>query len=166
MPDVTEEQAHSSVALNFASFRKRSYCKSYSSHDFRVSQYCYFSLNFYSHVLCDKKSSRLWKNSQATGNETAAVENNWANQRALTAARDFDDHYPGGEGISYQCFLWNSRILRGTPAIRRLPRHHDERFHYPSAEGISNQRFLWNDRILGGTPAIRRLPRHNDERFH
>ena len=54
MPDVAEEQAHSSVALNFASFRKRSYCKSYSSHDFRVSQYCYFSLDFYSHVLCDK----------------------------------------------------------------------------------------------------------------
>ena len=112
------------------------------------------------------KIFKIVKNSQATGNETAAVENNWANQRALTAARDFDDHYPGGEGISYQRFLWNDRILRGTPAIRRLPRHQDERFHYPSAEGISNQRFLWNDRILGGTPAIRRLPRHNDERFH
>ena len=111
------------------------------------------------------KIFKIVKNSQAIGNETAAVENNWANQRALTAARDFDDHYPGGEGISYQRFLWNDRILRGTPAIRRLPRHHDERFHYPSAEGISNQRFLCNDRILGGTPAIRRLPRHKDGRF-
>ena len=110
------------------------------------------------------KIFKIVKNSQATGNETAVVENNKANQRALTAARDFDDHYPGGEGISYQRFLWNDRILRGTPAIRRLPRYQDERFHYPSAEGISNQRFLWNDRILGGTPAIRRLPRHNDER--
>ena len=49
MPDVTEEQAHSSVA-----HRKRSYCSYYSSHDFRVSPYCYFSLDFYSHVLCDK----------------------------------------------------------------------------------------------------------------
>ena len=165
MPDVTEEQAHSSVALNFASFRKPATASHTPVMTSEFLSIATFVLIFT--VMCFViKIFKIVKNSQAIGNETAAVENNWANQRALTAARDFDDHYPGGEGISYQRFLWNDRIHRGTPAIRRLPRHHDERFHYPSAEGISNQRFLWNDRIVGGTPAIRRLPRHNDERFH
>ena len=68
------------------------------------------------------------KNTRATGTKTAVVENARANQRALTAARDFNDHYRCAEEISNQLFLWNDRILGGTPAIRRLPRHKDGRF--------------------------------------
>ena len=68
------------------------------------------------------------KNSQETGNETAVAENTRANQRASTAARDFNNHYPIVEGISNQCVLRNDRILKGTPAIRRLPCHNDDRF--------------------------------------
>ena len=74
------------------------------------------------------KIFNMVKNSQQTGNERAVAENSRANQRASTAARDFNDHYPGVEGISNQRVLRNDRILGGTPAIRRLPRHHDERF--------------------------------------
>ena len=76
------------------------------------------------------KIFNMVKNSQEneTGNETAVAENTRANQRASTAARDFNNHYPGVEGISNQCVLRNDRILEGTPAIRRLPCHNDDRF--------------------------------------
>ena len=74
------------------------------------------------------KIFNMVKNSQETGNETAVAENTRANQRASTAARDFNNHYPGVEGISNQCVLRNDRILGGTPAIRRLPCHNDDRF--------------------------------------
>ena len=68
------------------------------------------------------------KNTRATGTKTAVVENARANHRALIAARDFNDHYRCAEEISNQLFLWNDRILGGTPAIRRLPRYKDGRF--------------------------------------
>ena len=74
------------------------------------------------------KIFNMLKNSQETGKETAVAENTRANQRASTAARDFNNHYPGVEGISNQCVLRNDRILEGTPAIRRLPCHNDDRF--------------------------------------
>ena len=74
------------------------------------------------------KIFNMLKNSQETVNETAVAENTRANQRASTAARDFNNHYPGVEGISNQCVLRNDRILGGTPAIRRLPCHNDDRF--------------------------------------
>ena len=117
----------------------------YSIHDFGlISIVVYFEIKVYNMV----------KNSQATGSERAVVENTRANQRALTAARDpvlwlpplcwrklrsvcyvtwlprhneERFHYPSAEGISNQSVLWNDRIIVGTPEIRRLPRHHDER---------------------------------------
>ena len=73
------------------------------------------------------KIFNMVKDIQATRNETAIVENARASQRAFTTARDFNDHYPDAEEISNQRVLWNDRILGGTPAIRRLPRHNDER---------------------------------------
>ena len=53
----------------------------------------------------------MLKNSQETGNETAVAENTRANQRASTAARDFNNHYPGVEGkfqISVFCGMIES----------------------------------------------------------
>ena len=106
-------------------------------------------------VYFEIKVYNMVKNSQATGSERAVVENTRPNQRALTAARDpvlwlpplcwrklrsvcyvtwlprhneERFHYSSAEGISNQLFLWNDRILGGTSAIRRLPRHKDGRF--------------------------------------
>ena len=67
------------------------------------------------------------KNSQATGNETAFLEDARANPRALPLARDHViQYFPYTQGSSDQRGMWNGRILGGTPAITRLPRHHDE----------------------------------------
>ena len=61
-----------------------------------------------------------------TGNETDVLENARANPRALPS--DFIQYFPYTEGSSDRRGMQNGRILGGTPAITRLPRHHDERF--------------------------------------
>ena len=60
---------------------------------------------------------------QTTGNETTFLGNARANPRVLQPARDVIQHFPHAEGTG----MWNGRIIGRTPAVTRLPRHHDER---------------------------------------